>query len=99
MNKLNRPYTSLSAHRRYEVWFVRLGLEDSAGAWWFRYLLLNPGRNGCPGNPQGMHVQIWATWIPAGNKQQSFIQGSPLGSLVRSERQCSSSQLRTGNNE
>src|SRR5512143_3683604 len=99
MNKLNRPYTSLSAHRRYEVWFVRLGLADSAGAWWFRYLLLNPGRNGCPGNSQGMPVQIWATWFPSGNKPQSFIQGSPLGSLVLSGGQGSSFQFRAGDNE
>ena len=99
MNKLNTPYTSLSARRRYEVWFVRLGLADSAGAWWFRYLLLNPGRNGCPGNSQGMPVQIWATWFPSGNKPQSFIQGSPLGSLVLSGGQGSSFQFRAGDNE
>jgi len=27
--------------RRYEVWFVRCGMADSSGAWWFRYLLVN----------------------------------------------------------
>jgi hypothetical protein len=71
--------------RRYEVWFLRLGLADNsglpaeasakAGAWWFRYLRMNPGRGGCPGNPAGQPVQIWATWFPHGERPQSFIQG------------------------
>ena len=40
--------------RRYEVWFLRCGLADGGGAWWFRYLLLNRGRGGCGANPTGM---------------------------------------------
>jgi len=64
--------------RRYEVWFIRMGLADGSGAWWFRYLLFNPGRGGCTEKPQGKPVQVWATWFPAGEKPQSFIQGFPL---------------------
>lgn len=61
--------------RRYEAWFLRLCLADGSGAWWFRYLLMNPGRNGCPGSPLGAPAQVWATWFPAGGKPQSFIRG------------------------
>jgi hypothetical protein len=61
--------------RRYEVWFLRLGLADGSGAWWFRYLLMNPGRHGCRGNERGEPVQVWATWFPHGGAPQSFIQG------------------------
>ena len=64
MKTLNEPYSRLSMRRRYEVWFLRLGLADGSGAWWFRYLLLNPGRGGCPANPQGYPAQVWATWFP-----------------------------------
>src|SRR5438552_1491622 len=48
VSTLNQVYSSLSTRRRYEVWFIRLGLADCSGAWWFRYLLMNPGREGCP---------------------------------------------------
>jgi len=75
LNSLNHPFSSLSMRRRYESWFLRLGLADGCGAWWIRYLLTNPGRNGCPGNPLGAPAQLWATWFPAGGKPQSFIQG------------------------
>ncbi len=90
MKSLNTVYSSLSVRRRYEVWFIRLGLADGSGAWWFRYLLMNPGRNGCnpcldnretwgtPGDPRGMPVQLWATWFPREGMPQSFIQGFPL---------------------
>ena len=77
---LNEPYSSLSARRRYEVWFVRMGLANGAGAWWFRYLLLNPGRRGCP-EKYGMPVQVWATWFPRAGEPQRFIQGFPLDAL------------------
>src|SRR5262249_6902704 len=60
---LNAVFTKRSERRRYEVWFLRLGLTDGSGAWWFRYLLLNPGQDGCAGNPRGMPAQIWATWF------------------------------------
>jgi len=82
----NEVYSSLSVRRRYEVWFVRLGLADGSGAWWFRYLLMNPGRCGCAGDPQGMPVQVWATWFPRDGKPQSFIQGFPLEGLDLSPR-------------
>jgi hypothetical protein len=83
---LNEVFSGLSVKRRYEVWFLRVGLADGSGAWWFRYLLMNPGRGGCAGNPRGMTVQVWATWFPAGGKPQSFIQGYPLEGLDISRR-------------
>jgi hypothetical protein len=83
---LNELYSSLSARRRYEVWFVRLGLADGGGAWWFRYLLMNPGRCGCPGDPHEMPVQVWATWFPRDGTPQRFIQGFPLEGLDLSAR-------------
>ena len=86
MTTLNRVYSSLSMRRRYEVWFVRLGLADGTGAWWFRYLLMNPGRGGCAGDSSGLPVQVWATWFPAAGKPQSFIQGFPLAGLELSAR-------------
>ena len=78
MNTLNEVYSSLSTRRRYEVWFLRLALADGSGAWWFRYLLLNPGRSGHANNPQGMPVQVWATWFPRHSKPETYIQGWPL---------------------
>ena len=86
METLNEVYSSLSTRRRYEVWFVRMGLADGSGAWWFRYLLMNPGRQGCRGNPQGVPVQVWATWFPRDGQPQSFIQGFPLSDLDLSPR-------------
>ncbi len=96
---LNELYSSLSARRRYEVWFVRLGLADGGGAWWFRYLLMNPGRSGCAGDPRGMPVQVWATWFPQDGKPQSFIQGFPLEGLDLSARRQNPFQFRIGGNE
>jgi len=75
---LNAAFSTPTMRRRYEVWFLRLGLADGSGAWWFRYLLMNLGRadgGGCAGNPRGMPLQVWATWFPRGGKPQSFIQG------------------------
>lgn len=86
MVTLNEVFSGLSVRRRYEVWFLRVGLADGSGAWWFRYLLMNPGRGGCVGNAQGMPVQVWATWFPAGGTLQSFIQGFPLQKLEISRR-------------
>jgi hypothetical protein len=83
---LNEVFSSLSVPRRYEVWFLRIGLADGSGAWWFRYLLMNPGRGGCEGNPQGMPVQVWATWFPANGRPQSFIQGFPVRGLDLSRK-------------
>jgi hypothetical protein len=86
VNHLNQVYSSLSVRRRYEVWFIRFGLADGSGAWWLRYLLMNPGRSGCAGNPLGMPVQVWATWFPRDGKPQSFIQGFPLNELQLSPK-------------
>jgi hypothetical protein len=96
---LNEVYSSRSVSRRYEVWFLRMGLADGSGAWWFRYLLMNPGRNGCPGNPAGMPVQVWATWFPRDAKPQSFIQGFPLENLELSPRGQNPFHFRVGNNQ
>ncbi len=75
-----------------------MGLADGSGAWWFRYLLMNPGRGGCAGNPRGMPVQVWATWFPAGGQPQSFIQGFPLQSLDLSRRGQAPFQFHVGEN-
>jgi len=96
---LNELYSPLSARRRYEVWFVRLGLADGSGAWWFRYLLMNPGRCGCAGHPRGMPVQVWAAWFPRDGKPQSFIQGFPLDGLDLSARGQNPFHFQVGNNE
>ncbi len=98
MKTLNEVYSSLSSRRRYEVWFIRLGLADGSGAWWFRYLLLNPGRDGCPGNPRGMSAQVWATWFPRDEKPQSFIQGFPLKDADLSTRRQSPFHFRISDN-
>jgi len=92
-------FSSLSVRRRYEVWFLRLGLADGSGAWWFRYLLMNPGRGGCAGNPQGMPVQVWATWLPAGGKPLSLIQGFPLQGLHISRKGQAPFHFRIGDNQ
>ncbi|MGA7512909.1 MAG: hypothetical protein WBD45_12660 [Terriglobales bacterium] len=86
MQTLNEVFSALSARRRYEVWFVRLGLADGSGAWWLRYLMMNPGRDGCPEDPRGMPVQVWATWFPRDGKPQSFIQGFSAEGLELSAR-------------
>ncbi|MGC2195290.1 MAG: hypothetical protein WA628_11500 [Terriglobales bacterium] len=98
MKTLNETFSTLSTSRRYEVWFLRMGMADGAGAWWFRYLLMNPGRRGCPGNPQGMPVQVWATWFPRDRKPQTFIQGFSLEGLHLSAKARSPFHLQIGNN-
>ena len=98
MATLNEIFSELSVKRRYEVWFLRVGLADGSGAWWFRYLLMNPGRSGCAGDPRGMPVQVWATWFPTGGKAQSFIQGFPLEGLELSGRGQSPLRFRMGEN-
>ena len=96
MATLNEVFSKLSVRRRYEVWFIRVGLADGSGAWWLRYLLMNPGRDGCVGNPGGKPVQVWATWFPAGGKPQSFIQGFSLEGLDLSRRRQSPFHFRIG---
>ena len=96
MKTLNEAYSSVAVRRRYEVWFLRLGLASGAGAWWFRYLLMNPGRGGCPEDPQGKPVQVWATWFPSEGKPQTFIQGLPLNGFDLSARGRSPFHFRSG---
>jgi hypothetical protein len=96
---LNEAFSSLSVRRRYEVWFLRLGLADGSGAWWFRYLLMNPGRSGCANSPQGQPVQVWATWFPVGATPRSFIQGFALSELNFSGRGQFPLQFQAGENE
>src|SRR6266849_1180375 len=98
MNTLNELFTALSMRRRYEVWFLRLGLADGSGAWWFRYLLMNPGRLGCSPQPQGMPVQVWATWFPRDADAQHWIQGFPLQELTLSSRHRSPFTFSAGGN-
>ena len=81
MKTLNEVFTRLTMRRRYEVWFLRVGLGDGSGAWWFRYLLMNPGRGGCAGDAQGQAVQVWATWFPREGKAETWIQGFPVERL------------------
>src|SRR6266699_1434466 len=77
MRTLNERFSRLSTRRRYEVWFLRLGLSDESGAWWFRYLLMDPGRGGCASDPLGQPLQVWATWFPREGKPETWIQGFP----------------------
>jgi len=99
MQTLNEVYSSLSVRRRYEVWFVRFALPDGSGAWWFRYLLTNPGRSGCSADPRGMPVQVWATWFPQNAKPHTFIQGYSTKDLELSARGDSCFYFRVGENE
>src|SRR5260221_7651856 len=81
MKTLNEVFTKLTMRRRYEVWFLRVGLGDGSGAWWFRYLLMNPGRGGGAGDAQGQPMQGWATWVPREGKPETWIQGFPVQRL------------------
>jgi hypothetical protein len=83
---MNAAYSKRQMKRRYEVWFLRCGLTDGSGAWWFRYLLMNPGRNASQAGPTGQPVQVWATWFPRGGKPQTFIEGYAVDALDLSER-------------
>jgi hypothetical protein len=78
METLNEPFSKLSMRRRYEVWFLRLGLADGCGAWWFRYLLSSPGRDRCGKDAHRQPAQVWATWFPREGKPQTWIQGFSL---------------------
>jgi len=72
--------------RRYEVWFLRCGLADGSGAWWFRYLLMNLGRSRRDGPPTAMPAQVWVTWFPRDGEPRSFIQGFAIEKLELSAR-------------
>ena len=95
---LNAVYTRAKMRRRYEVWFVRLGLADGSAAWWVRYLLMNPGGGGCPGHPRGMPVQVWATRFPAGAPPQTFIEGFTHEQLALSAPRTSPFHFQVGEN-
>ena len=99
MSTLNEAFSRLSVRRRYEVWFLRLGLADGSGAWWLRYLLTNPGRGGCPENGGGMPVQVWASWFPSGGKPRSFIAQLPLPELKISGKGEAPLRFQAGGNE
>ena len=98
MATLNEVFSAMTMRRRYEVWFVRLGLTDGSGAWWFRYLLTNPGRGGCDGSLEAKPVQVWATWFPAEEKPQTFIREFPLSDLEISRKEQSPFYFRVGGN-
>lgn len=100
-HSLNEVFTRASMRRRYEVWFVRFGLADGSGAWWFRYLLMNlgrPGDGGCPGHPRGMPVQVWATWFPRNAPPQGFVRGFSREQLSLSRPGTSPFHLQVGGN-
>ena len=78
MDSLNRAYTRLDMRRRYESWFLRFGLADGRGASWIRYLLTNPGRNGCANIPGAAPAQVWATWFPRDSGPETYIQQFPV---------------------
>jgi hypothetical protein len=80
------------------VWFLRIGLADGSGAWWFRYLLMNPGRSGCAGNPRGMPVQVWATWFPVNQQPRKFIQEFALEGFDLSARKRGPFHFRVNDN-
>jgi hypothetical protein len=95
---LNEVFSKLSIRRRYEVWFLRMGLADGSGAWWLRYLLMNPGRGGCEAIPVAKPVQIWATWFPASGKPETFIQGFSLKELDLSRKSQAPFHFQIGEN-
>ncbi|HZQ70711.1 MAG TPA: hypothetical protein VFA68_19445 [Terriglobales bacterium] len=97
MRNLNSVYSSLSSRRRYEVWFLRMGLAGEPGAWWFRYLLLNPGRARPADDSLNMPVQVWATWFRKDAAPGSAIQGFGLDQL-RLSSGADSFQFRVENN-
>jgi hypothetical protein len=83
---MNAVYSTQMMKRRYEVWFVRCGLANGSGAWWFRYLLMNLGRKGRSGERPYSPVQVWATWFPRDAKPKTFIRGYPVEPLDLSAR-------------
>jgi hypothetical protein len=96
---LNAVYSRRTMRRRYEVWFLRFGLANGEGAWWFRYLIMNLGRQGCAGNSRGAPVQMWATWFPRGGAAQTFIQGFAVEGLDASAPGATPFHLALGENK
>jgi hypothetical protein len=83
--KLNAVYSHLQMRRRYEVWFVRCGLADGRGAWWFRYLLVQQPKS-AGASATAKYFQVWATWFPKNAKPQTFIVDFPLEQLQLTSR-------------
>src|SRR5260370_10037391 len=75
MKTFNERFSALSMRRRYEVWFLRLGLSDASGAWWFRYLLMNPGRGGGASDPLGQAGPVWGGWVPREGEAGKWVEG------------------------
>ena len=86
MKSLNRVYSRLDMQRRYEAWFLRFGVADGSGAWWLRYLLMNPGRSGCPRVQGAAPAQVWATWFPREGHPETFIQEFPVKAVNLTSR-------------
>ena len=78
--QLNSVYSRENMRRRYEVWFLRCGLADGRGAWWFRYLLVQQPKP-TAAVPHRRYFQVWATWFPKGAPPQSFIVDVPVQEL------------------
>jgi len=97
-SSLNEVFSTIATRRRYEVWFLRIGLADGSGAWWFRYLLMNLGRDGCRGNPSTLPAQVWATWFPKAGSPQTFVQEFSLKDLQLSEKGQRPFYFRVGDN-
>ena len=83
---MNAVYSARGMKRRYEVWFLRCGLADGSGAWWFRYLLMNLGRNGCTRNRRDCRCKCGQRGFLVDGKPQTFIQGYPAEALELSGR-------------
>lgn len=98
MSTFNEAFSKLTMQRRYEVWFLRLGLADGSGAWWFRYMLTNPGRSGCGSGALRQPVQVWATWFPREGKPETWIQGFALEDFRLSPRRASPLCFEIGKN-
>ncbi len=79
MKSLNRAYSRLTMQRRYEAWFLRFGLADGSGAWWFRYLLTNLGRSGCPGIAGGRAGASLGDVVSARRTTGDLHTGVPAG--------------------
>jgi hypothetical protein len=95
MKTLNEVFSALAMRRRYEVWFLRVGLSDGSGAWWLRYLLMNPGQGGCAEDSQGQPVQVWATWFPREGKPETWVKGFPIESLRSKDEDLNSASLKS----
>ena len=79
-SQLNAVYSKQQMRRRYEVWFLRCGLADGSGAWWFRYLLVHNPKVSAD-LPAHRQFQVWATWFPKNAKPQTFIVDFPAEQL------------------